>query len=156
MQKKGFTLIEMVFVIIILSIIALIASRVMGAAFNSYYDNQNIVNANEQGRLALERMVRDIHAVNSPSSVTTANATSLTFTDVNGNAVTYALSGSQLQRNGVTLADGVNTLTFGYYDGAGAVTGTTTAIRYINVTLNITQNSVNYTLVTTITTLNYV
>ncbi|HEV2614607.1 MAG TPA: prepilin-type N-terminal cleavage/methylation domain-containing protein [Gammaproteobacteria bacterium] len=156
MHKKGFTLIELVIVIVILSVIAAIGSKVIGTAFNSYADNQSIVNANEQGRLALERMVRDLHAINSPSDVTTANASSLTFNDVNGNAVTYSLSGTQLQRNGIALADGINTLTFGYYGGTGAAAGTNAAIRYINVTLNITQNSVNYTLATTITTLNYV
>jgi prepilin-type N-terminal cleavage/methylation domain-containing protein len=156
MQRKGFTLIEMVFVIIILSIISVIASRVMGTAFNSYFYNQNIVNANEQGRLAMERMVRDFHAVNSPSDITTATASTFAFNDVNGNSVIYTLSGTQLRRNGVALADGINTLTFGYYDGTGAAAGTTAAIRYVDVTLNITQNSVNYTLKTTITALNYV
>ncbi|MDX2165306.1 MAG: prepilin-type N-terminal cleavage/methylation domain-containing protein [Gammaproteobacteria bacterium] len=155
-RKQGFTLIEMIIVIVILSIIAGVASRVMGAAFNSYYDNQQIVNANQQGRLAIERMIRDIHAINSTTSITTANASTFTFTDVNGNAVTYTLSGTQLTRNGVVLADGINTLTFGYYNGAGAAAGTTTAIRYVNITLNITQNSVNYTLKATISTLNYV
>jgi len=156
MQKKGFTLIEMVIVIVILSVVAVLASRVLGAGFSSYLDNQNIVNANEQGRLALEKMIRDIHAINSPSSISSATATSLSFTDVNGNAITYALSGTQLQRNGVTLADGVNSLTFGYYTSAGATAAVTTSIIYINVTLNITQNSVNYTLGTTINTLNYI
>lgn len=154
--KNGFTLIEMIIVIVILSIIAGVAARVMGAAFNSYYDNQRIVNANEQGRLAIERMIRDIHAINSTSSITTANASTFTFVDVNGNAVTYSLSGTQLQRNGITLADGVNSVAFGYYDGAGAVAATTDVIRYVNVTLNITNSTVNYILKTTITTLNYV
>lgn len=155
-KKQGFTLIEMVIVIVILSIIAGVAARVMSTALNSYFDNQNIVNANEQGRLALERMARDIHAINSTSSITTANASTLTFVDVNGNTVTYSLSGTQLLRNSVVLADGINRLTFAYYTGAGAVAGTTTAIRYITVALNITQNNVNYNLATTINTLNYI
>jgi prepilin-type N-terminal cleavage/methylation domain-containing protein len=156
MRKRGFTLIEMVCVIIILSIIAVVASRVMGAAFNSYFDNQSIVNANEQGRLALERMIRDIHAINSPADLTTAGASTLTFNDVKGNTITYALSGTQLQRNGVALADGVSSLALGYYDGTGAVAASNAAVRYITITLNITQNSVNYTIKTTVTTMNYV
>lgn len=155
-KKQGFTLIEMVIVIVILSIIAGVAARVISTALNSYFDNQNIVNANEQGRLALERMTRDIHAINSPSSITTATSNTFSFIDVNGNSVTYSLSGSRLLRNSVVLADGVNVLAFEYYTGAGASAGTTTAIRYINVRLNITQNNVNYTLRTTITTMNYV
>lgn len=156
MQKQGFTLIEMVFVIIILSILSLMASRVIGAAFRAYYTNQGIVNADAQARLAFERMIRDIHAINSSSSITTASASTLSFTDVNGNTVTYALSGTQLQRNGIPLADGVSSMTLGYYNGSGAVTAVTTAIRYINITLTITQNNVNYTMGTTVVTLNFV
>lgn len=156
MLKKGFTLIELIFVIVILSIIAAIGSRVMGSAFNSYKDNQGIVSADEQGRLALEKMIRDIHGINSNTSITTFTASALTFTNVSGASVAYTLSGTNLQRNGVTLASGVNSLTFGYYGTTGAVTAVASSIAYIDVTLNITQNGVNYTLPTTIMTMNYI
>lgn len=156
MYKRGFTLIEMVFVIIILSVVAAIGSRVMGASFNAYFTNQNVINADAQGRLALEKLVRDIHNIASPSGITTATPTSLSFLDLDGVTVTYTISGTQLLRNGITLADGINNLAFSYYNGAGAVTATTSAIRYVNVSLNVTKNNVNYALMTTITTLNYV
>lgn len=156
MHKKGFTLIELVFVIVILTIIAAIGSRVMAAAFNSYFDNQNIIIANAQGRLALEKMIRDVHAINSPTSITTATSSQLSFVDVSGNTVTYALSGTTLNRSGVALADGVGSLSFAYYDGTGAVTAVTTNIRYITVNLTITNSGVNYPLATTIATLNFI
>ncbi len=155
-KTRAFTLIELVFVIVILSIIAAIGSRVMGAAFQSYYDNQNIIIANAQGRIALERMIRDVHAIASPSSITTATSSSLSFTDVNGNTVTYGLSGTTLQRNGIALADGIGSIEFRYYDGNGATTAVTTNIRYINVILGVTELGVNYTLKTTMATLNYI
>lgn len=152
---RGFSLVELVIVIVILSIIAAIGSKVIQAGFNSYFTNQNVTTANVQARLALERMTRDIHAINSSASITTASASQLVFTDVNGNAITYQLTGTQLMRNTQVLADGINTLTFSYLDRNAAVTAVLANIRYVTVTLNITSGNVNYTLRTTINTMNY-
>ncbi len=152
---QGFTLIEMIFVIVIMGIIAAIGARVIGTGFRAYFTNQNIVIADAQGRLAIERFIRDVHAVNSSSSFITTTSTQLSFVNVNGDTVTYSLSGNQLQRNGIPLADGISSLTFGYYDGNGAVTTIASNINYINITLGVTYGNVNYTLKTTVATLNY-
>lgn len=154
-QHRGFSLLELIVVMVILSIVAAIGSRVIQASFNSYFTNQNVTTANVQARLALERMTRDIHAINSSASITTASATQLTFTDVNGTSITYQKTGTQLMRNSQVLSDGVNTLTFSYLDRNAAVTAVLANIRYITVTLNITSGNVNYTMRTTINTLNY-
>src|SRR5689334_11495059 len=106
MKNKGFSLLELIIVMVILSIIAGIGSRIVQAGFNSYYTNQNVTTANVQARLALERMTRDIHAIKDSSSITTASASQLTFTDVNGNVITYQLTGTQLMRNTQVLSDG--------------------------------------------------
>ncbi len=132
--------------IVILSIISAISAKVIGAGFTSYFDEQNITNANEQGRIGIERMIRDIHAIGSSGSIITASASTLSFVNTSGTTITYARSGTQLQRNGIALADGISGLTFGYYDSNGVVTAVLANIRYINVTLTVTQNNVNYQL----------
>lgn len=156
MKKNGFTLIEVVIVIIILSIIAAIGSRVIQAAFNSYNINQNITIANTAARLAFERMTRDIHNINSAASISTATSSQLSFTDINGNTVTYQLSGTQLTRSGQVLADGVSGLSFSYWDKNLNSTATPANICYVTPTLTFSfNNNVNYSLRSTISAMNF-
>ena len=155
MARKGFTLIETVIVILILSIIAAIASKVMQAAFNAYFTNQYITNANIQARLALERLSRDVRAISSAGSISTATASQLSFTDVNGNTITYQLTGSQLMRSGQVLADGVSNLSFTYLDRNAASTTTPANICYVTTTLGFNSGGVNYTVRSTATAMNY-
>lgn len=149
-NQRAFTMIELIIVIVILSILAVIALPMIQAGFNAYFTQRNLSDANWQGRLALSRMTRDIHNLPSTGSISTATSTQFTFTDSSNNSVSYALSGTALQRNGLTLANGVTTITFGYYNSAGAVTGTIGNIRYVSIELNITQGNTNTTLETVI------
>ena len=155
-HEKGFTLIELILVIVILGIIAGVSANVMSSSFKSSFDNQNITNADEQGRLSIERMIRDIHAIGSSGSIITATSTQFSFINTSGQTITYALSGTNLQRNGINLADGISAISFGYYASNGTVTTTLANIRYINITLTVTQNNVNYKIATTVSTLNYI
>jgi len=154
---RGFSLIELVATIVILSIIAAIGSRVLQASFNAFYQNQYITDANAQARLALERMSRDVHTINSSSSITTATSSQLSFTNASGNSVTYLLSGSQLLLNNQVLADGVDVASssFTYLDQNASITSTLSNIRYVIINLNITQGGVNYSLRTMANTINF-
>jgi prepilin-type N-terminal cleavage/methylation domain-containing protein len=154
-KKKGFTLIEVVIVIVILSIIAAIGSRVLQAALNSYITNQNVSNANAQARLALERISRDVHNINAAANISTAAASQLSFTDINGNTVTYLLSGTQLTRTGQVLADGVSGLTFAYLNSSGGTASTIASICYVTTTLTFNTGGVNYTLRNTASAMNF-
>jgi prepilin-type N-terminal cleavage/methylation domain-containing protein len=155
MKKSGFSLIELIVVILILSIVAAMGSRLIQAGFSDYFTNENVTNANTQARLAFERMTRDIHAIRSSADISTATTSQLTFTDINGNSVSYQLTGTQLMRNNQVLADGINSLAFAYLDRNAATTATLSNIRYVTVTLNITSGNVNYILRTTVNTMNY-
>jgi prepilin-type N-terminal cleavage/methylation domain-containing protein len=149
-KNAGFTLIELVMVMVILSVISVIAAKILSTGIQGFLAGKNILDADWQGRVAMERMSRDIRAVRSPSDITTASASNFVFTDSTGTSINYSLSGSSLLRNSQTLADGVNSLTFTYLDGNGSVTASTTAIRYITITLNITLNETNFSLTTSI------
>jgi hypothetical protein len=125
------------------------------AAFNAYITNQYITNANAQARLILERMPRDIHSINSAASISTATASQLSFTDINGNAVTYQLSGTQLMRSGQILADGVSGLTFSYLNSSAGNAATLAEICYVTAAVTLNSGNTNTTLRTTTSAMNY-
>lgn len=123
---------------------------------NTFTEGENIINANWQGQIAIERMTRDILLVRSPSDITTMTSVNFAFTDVSGNKIAYAFSLANqnltltLNGNSSILADGVKSVSFTYYDKNGTVTLTATLVRLVKISLNIIQNNVDYTLTTSI------
>ncbi len=151
-HHRGMTLIELIVVLTILAVMAAIALPMIHAGFNSYITQRNLVDANWQGRLALARMTRDIRNIPSANATTlvTTTSTDFKFTDNTNTSVEYTLSGTNLQRNAITLANGIGSVTFGYYDKTGAVTATPANMRYVSIALNITENNVNITVWTVV------
>lgn len=133
---RGFTLIEMTVSITILGALVVALSMMMVEMYQSYSGQQQFADQDAQARLAMERIVRDLRDARSRADLGAAGA-SLTFTDVNNAAITYALSGTLLQRNGVTIADRISNLSFAYYDNAGAATVAAGA-RYVVVQFRLT------------------
>lgn len=150
MKRNGFTLIELIIVIAIMAVLSAIALPMLHAGFNSYFTERNLNDADWQGRLALSRMERDIANIPSTAVISTATSSQFTFTNNNNNSVSYTLSGTHLQRNALTLAQGIASATFGYFDKEGDTTSTIANIRYVSITLNITQNNTDITLQTVI------
>jgi prepilin-type N-terminal cleavage/methylation domain-containing protein len=147
---KGFTLIEIILVIALLAIISAVAVKFYVQQLVAVQTAQNTSDALWQARLAMQRMVTDIGYIQSTSAITTNTSTNLVFTDVTGSSFNYQLSGSSLLCNSQVLANGVNSLTFTYYDKTGAVTATVANIRYIQIALTITKNNTNFSLTTSV------
>lgn len=156
-KQKGFTLFEMVISILILSLIALAGGKILQVSFNAYNQNQAITNANAQARLALERLRRDIHNVNSKNDFTTATASQLVFRDVYGTTITYSISGTQLLRNSQVLADGIVSAnsSFSYLNSSLNTASSLSTIRYVVINLALNQGGVSYALETIVNTLNF-
>ena len=150
--QRGFTLVEFIIVIVLMGIISAIASVTLSQGFHSFFASQNVIDADWQARYALERMSREIRIVRSLSDITTASSAQFSFNDINGNAITYNLSGTSLMRNTQILADGVQSVTFTYFDKTGASTAILANIRYITISLNITLNNTNFTISTSVNT----
>src|SRR3990167_6623069 len=149
-KLAGFTLIELVMVMVIIGILAAISSVILSQGFNAYFAGKNVTDASWQGVSALEHMARDIRAIRSPSDITAATTSQLVFTNISGSSITYQLSGTTLMRNSQPLADGIQSLTFSYFSRNGAVTATPSLICYIRITLNVTQNNSDFTMTTAI------
>src|SRR5690348_6666928 len=98
-KQAGFTLIELIIVIVLLAVIAKISSQMLTEGFNSYLTMEKVTDANWQGQLALGRMVRDLRAVRSANDISVNTSSEITFVDSTGTTIDYKLSGTSLMRN---------------------------------------------------------
>jgi prepilin-type N-terminal cleavage/methylation domain-containing protein len=131
-DQRGFTLAELLVVIAILGIMlaGLVTLQMQGQ--QAYLIGSHRVEAQQNGRVALELMIRELRSATSVTAI--PSATDMTFVDENGATVRYALAGSVLNRIGVSgatpLIGGVIALNLTYfsaYDGS-TNTGTVTAL----------------------------
>ncbi len=121
--KKGVTIIELVMVIVIVGVLASVASLYIKETIDLWrfltYRSEVVA----QGRMALMRMGREIRQVRDKNSITTADLSQFRFTDRGSVDIRYWLSGNNLMReasnDGYTyrvLAAGVSNLVFCYFD----------------------------------------
>ncbi len=131
-EQRGFTLAELLVVIAILGLMlaGLVSVQMQGQ--DTYLIGSRRVEAQQNGRVALELMVRELRSAQSVTAI--PSATNMTFGDENGATIQYQLSGAVINRTtgGVTtpLIGGVQTLALTYfsaYDGS-TNTGTTTGV----------------------------
>lgn len=150
-KQRGFTLIELVLVIVLISILSVIGGQMLAQCLNYFITTQNITTANQQGQLAMEVMTREIRYVRSTADIITNTAGEFKFNDIYGNTIDYKLTGTNLMRNANILATGVNTLTFTYSNAAGGiVSGTAVGVIYVTFKINMTLNNTNYNLITSV------
>ena len=131
-DQRGFSLAELLIVIAILGLMltGLLAVQMQGQ--KSYLIGSHRVEAQQNGRVALELMARELRSAQSVTVI--PSATDMTFVDKDGNTIQYQLTGSVINRitGGVTtpLIGGVVTFNLTYFsDYNGATnTGTTTAV----------------------------
>jgi prepilin-type N-terminal cleavage/methylation domain-containing protein len=147
-KTKGLTLIETITVLAITSIIAVSAGMVLYQAAKTTVQEQTFSEQNSQLRLAIERFSRELRETKKEEI--TPGASTITFNNPEGNPVTYTLTGTSLQRNGISLANGINSLVLSYYDKNGIVTANPGDIRYVTISLSSTEDNHTVTLNTTI------
>ena len=137
-SQGGFTLAELLVVIAILGLMltGLVTLQMTGQT--SYLIGAHRVEAQQNARVALELMVRELRPATSVTAV--PSATNMTFVDENNSVIQYQLAGTTLNRTATGCAactglatpviGGVQTLTLTYYsayDGS-TNTGTTTTL----------------------------
>jgi len=157
-RVAGFSLIELVTVMVLLGIVAAVAAPFISDSFKAYFTGRDLVETDWQGRVALERMTRELRTVRAPVDLTMTSVSDLTFVDVDGNSVRYFMSNCvlticELTRlvppsvTGQPLATGISGLAFTYLLRDGKTTTVAPASVYyiiVDFTANQGGNSRTY------------
>lgn len=148
-DPRGFTLAELLVVIAILGMMLAGLVTVQMQGQQSYLIGAHRVEAQQNGRVALELMVRELRSATSVTLI--PNATNMTFADENSTVIQYQLSGTTLNRTATgcatctglpdTVIGGVQTFTLTYYSdyngatGTGTTTATASAVKLVRIQL---------------------
>jgi prepilin-type N-terminal cleavage/methylation domain-containing protein len=124
--ERGFTLIELVIVIVVVSVAALVFSKMFIEAVRSYEWVDVEKEKLQEARYAQERMTREFRRVRDNVSINAATATTFTFVDRDAATITISWNGVKgadlvYTRNGTqrVLASGVDSLAFAYWKTNG-------------------------------------
>lgn len=140
LRQLGFSLIELIVVTVVLGIVASMGAVVVRDGMLGYLRGREITSADWQGRLALERMTRELRDVAAPNfsnvAATSCNSTTFAFSNIDAVPISYTQSTSTLLRNGQPLADNVTGLRFYCLESDGQTYSTVpSAVYYVTVSM---------------------
>lgn len=144
--EAGFTLVELVLVIVLLGIVSAVAAVPLMEGARIFTSGEVRADLNNQGRLAVERMAREIRMARSRTAADLpgcCNAGTLSFVDLNGSAIAYTTAaGNTITRNGTALAAGDTVvLNFSYFQQDGSTPATlATQVWSIQIDLTVTKS----------------
>src|SRR5712692_9327865 len=154
-RNLGFTLTEMVVTLLVAGVLLGLGATVISGGFRTYFLGREITQNDWQGRLALERMTRELRTVRTatPADLDISAAGQITFADFAGDTIAYRQTGNTVERsqNGGAfqpLADNVSAaspLSFTYLQSNGTTpepTGGNSANVYF-ITVSFTVSSTN-------------
>lgn len=146
---RGFSLIELIVVIVVLGTVASMGAIVVRDGMLGYLLGREITSADWQGRLALERITRELRDVAAPNysgiAATSCDASTFAFSSIDGTQISYTQSATTLLRNGQALADNVTGLRFYCLQSNVQATVTASSVYYITVSMVISTANTNAT-----------
>lgn len=136
-DQRGFTLTELLVACAILGLVlaGLVTLQQQGQA--AYLVGAARAEVQANARHAVESLTTELRFSRLLTAVGancgTTGATSVSFTDQGGDAVTYQLVGTDLQRNGTVVVGGVQALSIWCFDANEDPTGVLVAVRSLRV-----------------------
>lgn len=153
---RGTTLIEMIMVILVLSILISVGGVLLGVGFRGGFASTDSIYVASIARAAMEQMTSNLlEARYSGSSDLTIGTNSITFTNINGNSISFSRSGNNLMRNSKILSDYTTALTFTYLDENNSVTATPANVRCIGINASFAYNTGSVSLQSLVCPRNY-
>ncbi len=152
-KDKGFSIIELVMVIIISVIVVGIPASIISMGFDGYFKGQALSALSNRAAMTMLRISKDLE---NTTSLITISPTTLALVYADGGTITYSLSGTTLNRTDATgtapITNQVSALAFTYFSSAFAVTATPSAVRLVTISLTLQRTNPNqsYPLMTTI------
>lgn len=157
--QPGFTLVEVIVVMVVLGIVASMGAIVVRDGVLGYLRGRDIISTDWQGRIALERMTRELRDVASPAysniSATSCGTSTFAFSDIDATPISYTRSASTLLRNGQPLADNVTGLRFYCLTSAVQATVTPAAVSYVSVSMVVSTANTSATYRSTVQPRNF-
>ena len=148
-RAVGFTLLELVLTLVVIGILSAVAAPVLRTGLEAYLLGRDIAEIDWQGRIAAERMTRELRAIRAPADLTITSASDITFIDLDGNTIRYCMGAvggcpgvaGELMRNTEPLASGISALVFSFLTRAAAPTGAPASVFYVGFSFTATQNA---------------
>ena len=138
---KGFTLIEVIMAIVIISIISVLAGMGLVQISNGYVFARKNAVAAQQAQIALTRLTKEFSAIQSVSSAT---ASSITYARAgSSHTITWTAANQPITLDGDILIDKVQNFRLTYYNynttysGAAASYSTATYLVEMTITINV-------------------
>lgn len=148
--QRGFSLIELIIVMILMSIVAGISGVMLTAGFKSYTQGKPIIPVAGKANVALTNLMREIQDA---QTITAATATSMTIINQSGQTISFNWSNTTLTRTvspepAQSLCTNVSAFSFAYFDSSFATAVTLADIRFITAAFTLTEGPVVYPLMT--------
>ena len=146
-SQRGFSLAELLVVCAVLGVLMAGLLVIHTGGTSAYVIGSSRVAAQQNGRVALEMMVRELRSAQSISAVT--GSTDITFVDANGVTIRYQYSNGILSRivagTSTPLIGGVTSIDFTCYsvfnNPIGTITTTTTPGSVLAIRIRLTTGS---------------
>ena len=134
--ERGYTLFEVIIVIIILGIVSVLAINLMSRqteVFTRVFNNAKLLS---DAKRALEYIRRDLHGT-SADSISSMTSSNLAFQKSDGSSINYVMNAATLQRNGLALAENLASNPFSYLDENQNLTASTSNLVFVKVNLHL-------------------
>jgi len=146
-DQKAFTLIEVIVSLLLVGIMAAVAGLGIVQIAQGYLFAKQNSETVQKAQVAMTRIVKELSAATSISTITLPTATSITYTRPVSVTNTITIAGGLVQMNGTNIGTIINNVvtassSFSYFDAAGGSLSVPVAmpakIRRVDVTIRVT------------------